>query len=463
MKSIESIESSSPIVTRAVASGLRGEFCNNLEFPPWQKILLTGLGALPQGAARFVISRFQSISGLLPSILDGFTINELLQTRMNDYAQLTGSFPAITIGAALGGATTYISLALNGPFLPQAFVVTLRGGSKYGNVEEYLQRSLSAALRITDENPGLMTIQHFDPVHDGWLTRYVNHLRFKLLDLAPAYSEFIKSRLEPGGAVVFLEGGASWLRYRLGPRSVFQVGGWGGISAYEFLEGSQTLRTYAYRSGLKFTDWKLRDYPLEEGPESEWGSEPGLAEKLETFCHSEGYRFVRINLPHPNDFSRLAFSSAVKLLEKDTREPAGVLVEMFSQFDSTSAFLTGLLPLWLIFNTQDSLEYLIKMSKRFPAGKPVFFSPLATFSLTPDMVPFQQWSDALDNFPWINIGARSSHYPSDARTLIKWTDPLRKWVQENYHPLQSHLTAEEIYHLAEDLKAEQLFALPLTK
>jgi hypothetical protein len=63
MTSIESTESSSPIVTRAVASGLRGEFCDNYEFPGWQKVLLTGLGALPQGVARFAFSRFQCISG----------------------------------------------------------------------------------------------------------------------------------------------------------------------------------------------------------------------------------------------------------------------------------------------------------------------------------------------------------------------------------------------------------------
>jgi hypothetical protein len=453
MKSIESVESSSPVVTRAVASGLRREFSNNLEFPFWQKILLTGLGTLPQAVGRFVISRFQSISGLSPALLDDFKIDELLQARLNDYAQLSGSYPTITIGVALGGATSYLSLALNAPFLPQAFVVTIKGGSKYGNVDEYLHRSLNPALRIADENSGLVTIQHFDPVHDGWLTRYVNHLRFKLLDLPPAYAEFIKSRLNPGGAVVYLEGGASWLRYRLGLRSFFQVGGWGGIPASEFLESSQALQKYALRSGLKFTNWKLKDYPLEEGPESEWGSEPGMAEVLENFCHSEGYRFIRINLPHPNDFSRLAFNSAIKLLEKEGREPAGVLVEMFGQFDATSAFLTGLLPLWLIFNTHDSLEYLKKMSKHFPAGKPVFFSPLATFSLTPDMVPFQQWKDTLDNFHWINIGTRPSHYPSDVRALLNWNGPLRAWVKENYQPLQSHLNAEEISRLAEDIKA----------
>lgn len=50
MTAIESQESSSPIVTRAVAAGLRGEYTENYQLPGWQKTLLTGVGALPQGA-----------------------------------------------------------------------------------------------------------------------------------------------------------------------------------------------------------------------------------------------------------------------------------------------------------------------------------------------------------------------------------------------------------------------------
>lgn len=447
MPALESLESSSPIVTRAVAAGLRGEFIDNYRIAGWQKTLLLALGALPQEAARFAVSRFQTISGLPPSVMDRFSLDDLLQERLTDYAQLTGKFPALTVGAALGGATTFLSLALGGAFLPQAFVTTLKGGSMSGDASEYLHRSLDRALEIADENLALMTIQHYDPVHDGWLTRFVNHLRFKLLDLPPAYAEFIKSRLEAGGAVVYLEGGATWLRYRLGPRSVFQVGGWGGISAEEFLEGSKRLDSYAARTGLKVTDWKLEGYPLERGPESEWGSEPGLAEALEKFCQLEGYRFVRIHLPHPNDFSRLAFAAAQSLLEKEKREPAGVLVEMFSQFDATAARQAGLLPLWLIFNTDDSLEYLKEMRAQFPAGRPVFFSPLSTFSLTPDLVPFEAWDAALAGSGWINIGARRSHYPSDARALVKWTEPLREWVAANRNPVRARLEADELQKL----------------
>ena len=448
MSSIESIEVSSPIVTRAVAAGLCDKYCDNYEFPGWQKALLTALGAFPQGVARFAISRFQSISGLPLEVLDNFSMNRLVCERLSDYAHITGLFPAITVGAALGGATVYLSLALGGPFLPQAFVVTLKRGSMSGDVNQYLHRSLDIALRIATENPGILTIQHYDPVHDGWLTRFVNHLRFKLLDLPSAYIEFIKSKLEPGGAVVYLEGGASWLRYRVGPRSVFQIGGWGGISAEEFLESSDRLQVYARHTGLKNTDWKLKGYPLERGPESEWGSEPELGEALQSFCKSEGYRFIRVPLAHPNDFSKLAFSAAQKLLDKQGRAPSGVLVEMFSQFDATAARRGGLLPLWLVFNTNDSRAYLEEMRAEFPAGKPVFFSPLSTFSLTPDLVPFKEWNSTLEGSSWVNIGARASHYPADARALVKWVEPLRKWVGENHQPVRGLLSAEELVTLA---------------
>ncbi len=451
MAPIESPESSSPIVTRAIAAGLRDEYIDNYSLPGWQKLLLNTLGALPQAAARFVISRFESFSGLDPTILDHFSLDDLIHERLNDYAQSAVKFPVMVMGASLSGAVTYLSLSLGGLFLPQAFVMTLKHGAKSGNVQEYLHRSMDQALRIADSNPGLMTIQHYDPVHDGWMTRFVNHVRCKLLDLPAAYQEFIRARLEPGGAVVYLEGGATWLRYRLGPRSVFQMGGWGAITPEEFLEGSDRLRAYARKSGLAYTDWKLPDYPLERGPESEWGSEPGLGEALERFCRQEQFRFIRISLPHPHDFSRLAFSTAEKLIEDQGETPAGVLVEMFSQFDATSARQGGLLPLWLVFNTEDSRQFLQEMTPRFPAGKPVFFSPLSTFSMTPDLVPFKKWEEVLQGHEWINIGARRSHYPADARALVHWADPLREWVREHPQPVRGRISAEELAALAQDL------------
>lgn len=446
---MESPDSSSPVVTRAVATGLLGQYCDIYSFPAWQRSALQVLGSLPQGAARFVISRFQPFSALPPQKAAGLSIENLAALRLRDYDRVPGRFPVIASGVALGGATAHLALALGGPFLPQAFVLTLKGGSPTGDVSTYFRRSADLARDIARANPNVMTIQHFDPVHDGWLTRWVNHLRFKLLDLPQVYADFIRDRLEPGGEICYLDCGAEWLRFRVGERSVFQVGGWGDISPEEFLDAARSdrIRRVCRGEGLSVFDWRLPDTPLERGPESEWGTEPGLGEALEAFCQREGYRFVRIRLSQPHDFSRLAFRVVARLLEKEGRAPAGALVEMFTQFDATAVLRSGLLPLWLVFNTQDSLDFLRRMTPQFPPGRPIFFSPLSTFSITPDLVPWSGWEAALRGLSWTNIGTRPSHYPADARALVSWTDELREWCEKNAQPICGRLSAEELQEL----------------
>jgi hypothetical protein len=450
---LESPESSSPIITRAVAAGLVGEYCQNYQFPAWQKLLLNLLGRFPQSLARALIARFQSISGMDPARLDGLTVETLAHERLQDYAGLTGTFPTVTLGAALGGASAHLALALGGPFLPQAFVTTLRGGAPDGDPHTYLNRSLELALKLARTNPGLFTIQHYDPVHDGWLTRHVNHLRFKLLDLPQAYRDFLHRHLEPGGAIVFLNCGARWLRYRLGERSIFQLGGWGDISAQEFISGSPRLQNYALSAGLSQSSWGLTGYSLEEGPESEWGCEPGFGVALQAFCKQNGFRFVEIALPHPHDYSRLAFSVQRALLEEAGLQPQGVLIETFGQFDATTVHKAGLLPLWLVFNTRDSLVFLESMRPQFENYSPVFYSPLITFSLTPDMVPWEGWDQALAGLDWRNIGARPSHYPADALALTNWTEKLRGWAAHHPRPINTYLSPEKLQAIAASLNS----------
>ena len=451
MQAIESQESSSPIVTRAVASGLINQYCDNYIFPEWQKYLLKLIGKLPQGVGRQVVSIFQTVSGLSPKVLTDFSINDLINQRLRDYSIVEGKKSCITVGAALGGATTYLSLALDAFYLPQTFVITLKPGSRIGSSTEYLLRSIDAAKRITTSNPSIITIQHFDPVHDGWLTRFVNHLRFKLTALPESYKSFIRERLVKDGTVVFLDGMAKWLRYQVGPRNYFQVGGWGDIPADEFLSGSERLKTYSQSIGLKFSKWDLPGFPLENGPESEWGSEPGLAEAFKDFCQAEGYKFVHVKFPHPSDFARLAFETGRFLIEQSGSSPSGVLIETFSQFDSLAALNSGLLPLWLIFNTQDNVQFLQSMLPKFPTNKPVFFSPLATFSITPDMVAWNEWEKVLSGLNWTNIGTRPSHYPSDVTTLISGMDKLRVWVKHHPDPIIKRINPKDLKNIADSL------------
>jgi hypothetical protein len=207
---LESPESASPGVTRAVSAGLQGEYCDSFVLASWQRPILKLLGYLPQRTVQFAMSRFNAWGGLDSQRVKNLTIDELIQTRLNDYHGLEGRFPAVIIGAAMGGASTHLALALGGPFLPQAFVLTLKKGSKDGITEEYLQRSMDLAVQIADSNSGIITIQHYDPIHDEWVVRYANILRLKLVDLPPIYMEFIHRHLEPGGTVCI------WIAARAG-------------------------------------------------------------------------------------------------------------------------------------------------------------------------------------------------------------------------------------------------------
>lgn len=445
---IESPESASPLVTRAVAAALKDQFHTTYSPLPWQRPVLRLLGYLPQQVARGIITRFQAFSGLDPKLLEEFDLEKIAQVRLDDYRQMDGQFDTITIGPALGGVSAHISLSMRSLFLPISFVFTLRGGSPSGNAHIYFRRSAKLALEIANNNPELVTIQHYDPIHDGWLTGYVNHLRVKLIDLPAVYRQFISRHLKRGGTICYLESAAQWLRYRVGERSYFQVGGWGDLNPEEFLQGSPRINRYREDSGFTDPDWQLPGFQAEAGAESEWGCEPPLAQSLEQFCLQNGYNLIKVVQSTPHEYSRLAYQAVSRQLDLDSRPPAGILVEMFSQFDASSVILSGLLPVWLVFNTWDSLAYLRDMFQDIPTDLPLFFSPLVTFSLTPDLVPWADWQFALKDFNWINIGTRPSHYPADTRALLDWQKPLWHWVQNHRSPIRSVLTPNDVKDLA---------------
>lgn len=447
----ESRESSSPILTRAINAALNSEYADSYQFAPIEKTLLKIVGLFPQNLARWLIPRVQSPNALDKSVVENLEFTDLINERLSDYKDLQGKYPAISIGVGMGGATGHLSVALNAPFLPQAFVLTLKKGSKHGDIQTYYEHSCNIAKIITNRHPEIISIQHFDPIHDGWLTRTVNHLRLKLVDLPEAYKQFIKRNLIPGGEIVYFEGKVQWFQYLIGERNYFQVGGWGGIDDSEFIESNPRVRAFRKMNNLLEKEWRLPGKELIRGYESEWGSSPGLDRALELFCKEEGYRFSRISFINPHNFATLAFIAQNLLYKKNQIIPSGVLVEMFSQYDLTAAIEGGLLPLWLIFNTKDSLEFLKTMVKDFPKGKPVFFSPLSTFTLTPDIVPFNEWENILKNYQWVNIGARKSHYPADTTALVKWSEPLRKWSEKKNIKINQWLTGNDLEKLARGL------------
>ena len=425
-KAFESAESASPVLTRLVAGVLSDHPETVFDFNAFEKIGLALLNRLPVSVARAVVRLQFRWTALSPREAEKLQVDQLVAARLADYDGVDGKFDTILVGSAMGGATAHLAAVLGAPFLPQPFILGLRGGSPEDEISPHLVITSRVAERILDRNPEVMAIGHFDPIHDGWLTRVVSHLRLKLIDLPRGYRVFLQNKLKPGGTIVYLDCKARWLHYKLGPRQVYQIGGWGGVSPKEFIEGSERIDHALVESGSKHRGgWGIPEQEPVEGPESEWGSEPGLDRALEVFAREQGYGFERISFDDPQGFSRLAFLAHEELYRRQGREAEGVVVETFTQYDPQLVLSSGLLPLWLIFNTTDSREFLETQSQFFPRGKPVYFSGLVTLSRTPDMVPWEGWAQALEGFSWTSIGARPSRYPEDLISLWRWSERLR--------------------------------------
>ena len=440
---IESRENSSPYLTRAINAVIHNEYCDLFNFNRFEQIALEMIGNISQDIALWLLPKMQGTMALNDSMVRNINLRNVLQERIKDYRIGSEKYKSIILGVPMGGAVGHIAAALHAPFLPHTFVLTLKGGSQQADVNEYYQRSIKLARMLTKKFPQLISIQHFDPVHDGWLIRSVNHLRLKLTELPISYQDFIKKYLHKHGTVIYLEGGCRWRQFLVGEHNYFQVGGWGGFSDKEFIEGNPKIYQYCIKNNFSTTSWCLENKTMIEGYESEWGSAPEFYDSIKHFCTKNGYQLIRIKYTNPHDFSKLAFSIQKSWLEKNDVIPRGTIIEMFTQYDLTSVARGGLLPLWLIFNTNDSLELLKQMKRQFPENKPVFFSPLATFSITPDMVPYNKWEDELQGFKWVNIGARKSHYPADTLTLVKWFKPLRKWADEQRVELKRFISPED--------------------
>ena len=448
----ESPESASPAITRAVAAALSGTPFDLFVFKSWEKAILRSLGLLPPSVGRAVAAWDAARKAFEPEAADELDLDQLIQARLEDYRELSGPFDAVVLGAALGGAAAHLCAALRAPFLPQPFVLSFRGGSRDDDILPHFEKARGLAEPILRNNPSVLLISHFDPLHDGWLTRRINHVRLKLLHLPPAYQEFLRERLKPGGAIIDLDCQAVWPQYVLEPRHVYQVGGWGGIPAREYIEGSERIdEALASARSRHRGGWRLEPFQPVDRPESEWGSEKEFGLSLEDFAARNGFRFHRITFRQPTDFSRLAFEAHLELFRRASVEPTGALVEIFTHYEPSLAIAARLAPLWLVFHTTDGLEFLSSMADRLPAGRPVLFSGLVTFSRTPDVVPLEEWERSVAAHPWINLGPAAERYPEDLPSLWRWVARLRAWARDTPPSAVGVLTAEELVALAEGM------------
>jgi hypothetical protein len=426
----------SAVAVRSVAAALQGVPLNIWDITPKQGAILHLISLLGKRAAIAAVEHFTSKRGIDPSWASRITTDDLASWAISHYQNLEGPWDAVIIGVPNGGIV-HLAMALGVPFLPQNFLTSYRHAPiAPDNVKNYQDYGAGIAKQVIAHNHDLAVINHYDPLHDRIRIKYVNHIRYKLLDLPKAYQSFIHDNVRRGGIIFFSDCRYSWPMYFIDERQWFQVGGLGGVRPREFIQGHPEIADMQRRADANpLGHWGLTGRMAFEMPESEWGMMPPLREITRRFAHESEYRFEALDGAHPQDFSRMAFSVWQKNFKRAGIVPQGVLIETLTQIAPLAPRAGGLLPLWLPGNSEDSLIFLHKMRRKFPDDKPVLWLPMPNFTEPFDLVPWERWLEILDGLEVHALGMHQHQYPTDARAVYRGHNALMQWLDA--HPISS--------------------------
>jgi len=433
----EAPESSSAATLRAAVAALNDAWHEPQHSTPTEKRLAQFTQYLPESVIKKAVARTVRQRALDPNLARYVKAEGLARQATAHYEHADGrtDYPAIFIGAPNGGVA-YLAALLDAPFLPAYFLLSFADRTDPDDIAAYHEHGSELISTILQGNPDLLAVNHYDPIHDRFLVAEVAHVRLKLLSLPGAYQQFIEEHLAEDGVIFYSDNGYAWPQYEIDARHMFQVGGLGGFSSSDFLQGSEAIDQWlqaqksAHRGG-----WQLPGYDLVTTRESEWGSLPRFKEAVRAFADARAYPFQSINGEHPEDFSALAYTAWLWESRLHERKPNGILVECFSQINPTAALRADLLPLWMPFNTQDSLEYFARMIPYIPRNMPLGLSLLANFTKTPDLPSALAWKEVGKKIGPVHwIGVHPHRYPMDIDALFNYLPDLQNWVQA--HPGQ---------------------------
>jgi hypothetical protein len=430
---VESTDSSATIM-RAVAAALNDQWMVAQSWSSPLVALARPANRLPEKTRLRLLAFLVRNLGVPQSLAGEVTAQGLAQWAVNLYETDGPGYDAVILGAPSGGVG-HLAALLGAPFLSEHFVTQYRYRGDPDDVSAYMACGSSLAETVLENNPDLLVVNHYDPIHDRFMVPYVNYLRMKLLTLPAPYQHFIERRLRPGGTILFADCHYGWGQYRVSRRHNFQIGGLGGIADVEYVQGSPMVEKYLAEKGRghgnKATSlrrsWSV-PFPWLQQRESEWGSLQAFRRSVHTFASENGYRFLALNGAHPADFSRIAFYASYEAMLNLNLEPSGVLVDCFTLTSPTGALRAGLLPLWLPFNCLDSLGFLRDMTPEFPPGKPILLAPVPSFSPSWDVARAEQWVAACGahaDITWLGIDPAA--YPADLAGVFRFVPALQAW------------------------------------
>ena len=434
---------SSSVMVRAVASTLKGEEPAPIKVNPLMSIMLR---VLKLGGRRFITKIVAGLSGKI-----GVELRELSRLSSETAAEWSlshydegGKFRTLVVGAP-SGAAAHLSTMLKAPFLTQHFLVGVRHPHTHpDDVERIVGYGLKAAEEIRRRDRSLEVIIHYDPVHDRLLSGRLNTIRVKLTGLPESYRRFMDRRLEREATILFLDVKYPWKQLVLDENIHLQVGGLGGIRDEEYLYGSERLDRWLREQGSQHTGgWIIESYDVEELPESEWGTYPGLREEVREYAEENGHNFMVVEAEHPENISEVV----AEVFANKLGEGGRMFFDCFTAIDPKFNITTSTIPVWMPFNCHDSYEFAREFLTRHRdiVGGMILFTLAPNFIETPDQVKFREWLSLFSEYAETKVVAVNPKlYPTDISHIYRFPKEIAELSVKWYNPLEEDFSPQDV-------------------
>ena len=346
---------SASVVLGATAAALRGERFPGLGALPDRPLLAGTINAIPR-RLRAAIYRWGGWREGMPAAkLGTIRAEEIAAWAVGEYARRP--YPAVAIGSA-SGAVAHLCAALGVPWLPQTVLIPVRREAiDPDDPRRALAAGIGPARALLDANPELSVHHMHDPNHDRLMIPRMAHFRAKRLRLGDTYERFLRDVLAPGRTILLTECERRWPTTQVGERHVFQLGGLGGATDAEYLEGGPRVAAFLRQESSPRTRWEAPP-PDGDRPEAEWGFAPELLADATAFARRHGYRLRRLRFVEPDDPSPLVADLYRWWLQRRGLPADRLLVESFVLLDPGWTLRAGAVPFWTLFGVEPSADRL---------------------------------------------------------------------------------------------------------
>lgn len=387
----------------------------------------------PDSWKKKAYSKTGSFDGLDPEDIESADISALEKWVIDCYPKR--KYPAIAIGSS-NGALVHLYAALGIPWLPQTFLVPIKTDDHLDKdrPKEIMEWAKKPAEKLLKKNPDVVLHHMMDPNHDRLHLNKISYFRVKKIKLSSYYQKFIDQCLDENGTILMINCQFKWPVVRLGSRYVFQFGGaGGGIKPTEYYEGSERIRNFLKQQDADVSTWDAPDFS-EEAPEAEWGFQAELQEDITSLCRKNNYLLDEIRFTHPEQPSAFVANLYKHWYRTIGRPDDQLLVECFALHDPYWAIKTASVPLWLLFNDQDSADFAKAYLKEQDQFEKIYLMLMSHGIQSVGLADIKQW-DQVKNLAKEKgeyVGVNPEDYPQDFGVYLSYYDDLKEKIDRRY-------------------------------